>query len=202
MKLNWVERWFVNSPVRFFLQNIVIKRFKAMMPPAPGAIVLEIGCGRGAGAKLILKESQPSQLHILDLDVGAAQSAKTFLSTVPFEKLGIYAADSVYLPFKTGSVDVVFGFGFLHHVPEWRRALSEVARVLKPNGIYYIEEFYPELYQNCITRRLLLHPEHDRFGSHDLREELDKVNLRLGNVFELRKMGILGVAVKLDPVGR
>jgi ubiquinone/menaquinone biosynthesis C-methylase UbiE len=196
MKLNWVERWFVNSPFRFVLQKIVIRGFKAMMPPAPGTTVLEVGCGRGVGAKLILKEFQPSQLHILDLDIGATQKAKMFLSTVPVEKLGIYVADSVSLPFKSASVDILFGFGFLHHVPDWRQALSEVARVLKPNGVYYLEEFYPELYQNIITKRLLLHPEHDRFSSHDLRNELDKAGIGLRDAFELRKMGILGVAVK------
>ena len=199
MKLNWVERWFVNSPFRFFLQKTVISGFKAMMPPPQGKTVLEVGCGRGAGAKLILKEFQPSQLHILDLDIEATQRAKMLLSTVPIERLRIYVADSVSLPFRSGSVDVVFGFGFLHHVPDWRQALSEVARVLKPNGIYYLEEFYPELNQNVITKRLLLHPEHDRFSSHDLRNELDNANLRLRNAFELKKMGILGVAIKSDP---
>ncbi|MBW2327211.1 MAG: hypothetical protein JRF45_12220 [Deltaproteobacteria bacterium] len=69
---------------------------------------------------------------------------------------------------------------------------------MKPAGLYYIEELYPSLYQNVITKRILLHPEHDRFSSDDFRMALDEAHLRLADVFELRKMGILGVASKVS----
>jgi len=198
MKLNWAERWVVNNPLRAIQQQIETKWLKGMKPLRPGTTILEIGCGRGAGAKLILKEFQPSKLHILDLDIRMIQKASIFLSRVPKNQVRMYVADSINLPFKTGAVDAVFGFGFLHHVPDWRQALSEIARVLKPGGVYYIEELYPALYQNVITKRILLHPEHDRFTSYDLRIALDEADLCLMNAYELRKMGILGVATKSD----
>ena len=121
---------------------------------------------------------------------------RIFLSGTPANSVDFYVGDSVCLPFKTGVADAIFGFGFLHHVPDWRRALWEVARVLKPNGIYYIEELYPALYQNAVTRRILLHPEHDRFTSDDLRTAMDTSGLRLVDAVEMKMMGILGVAVK------
>ena len=196
MKLNWAERWVVNNPLRVFQQQIEIKWLKGMMPLAPGKTILEIGCGRGAGAGLILKAFRPSQLHILDLDHKMIQMAGHYLSGAPKGRLRLHVADATNLPFKTGGLDAVFGFGFLHHVPDWRQAVSEIKRVLKPGGIYYMEELYPELYQNFITKRILLHPEHDRFSSHDLRAALNKANLHLMDAFELKKMGILGVVVK------
>ena len=112
----------------------------------------------------------------------------------------MYVGDSIDLPFKSDTLDALFGFGFLHHVPDWRRALSEIARVLRAGGVYYIEELYPSLYQNVITKRILLHPEHDRFFSADLRTALDEVGLHLEDAFELKKLGILGVATKLDGI--
>jgi ubiquinone/menaquinone biosynthesis C-methylase UbiE len=196
MKLNWAERWVVNNPLRVFQQQIEIKQLKEMMPLKPGLSILEIGAGRGAGAKLIYKEFQPSLLHVLDLDIGMIQKANYFLSMMSKDKVKLYVGDSTNLPFKAGTLDAVFGFGFLHHVPDWRRALSEIARVLKPGGVYYIEELYPALYQNFITKRILLHPEHDRFHSPDLRIVLDEMNLHLTNAYEVPKMGILGVAIK------
>ena len=198
MKLNWAERWVVNNPLRVFQQKIEIKWLRGMMPLKQGANILVVGCGRGAGANLILNNFQPSQLHILDLDLKMIQKARTHLSLASKEAVNMYVGDAVDLPFKTGSLDAVFGFGFLHHVPDWRQGLSEIARVLKPAGLYYIEELYPSLYQNVITKRILLHPEYDRFSSNDFRMALDEAHLRLADSFELRKMGILGVASKVS----
>lgn len=198
MKLNWAERWVVNNPLRVFQQRLEMKWFKKMMLLKPGAMIVEIGCGRGAGAKLILKEFQPALLHILDLDLKMILKARQHLFSMPRERVKLYVGDAINLPFKTGTVDAVFGFGFLHHVPDWRRALSEIARVLQDGGIYYMEELYPTLYQNAVTKHVLFHPEHDRFNSRDLRTRLDAVNLRLSHVVELSKMGILGVATLSD----
>ncbi len=93
-------------------------------------------------------------------------------------------------------MDAVFGFGFLHHVPDWRAALAQIARVLKVGGIYYMEELYPGLYQNFLTRHILLHPRKDRFLSRDLKTALHQQNLILKGTLEASRFGILGVAVK------
>jgi 2-polyprenyl-3-methyl-5-hydroxy-6-metoxy-1,4-benzoquinol methylase len=31
-------------------------------------------------------------------------------------------------------------FGVLHHIPEWRRVIDAVKRVLRPNGSFFVEE--------------------------------------------------------------
>lgn len=196
MKLNWAERWVVNNPLRVFQQQIEIAWFKRMMPLAPGKTVLEMGCGRGAGAKLILRTFHPAGLHVQDLDIEMIVKTKQYLDGAELKKISLSVGDAVRLPLQADSLDAVFGFGFLHHVPDWRNALTEISRVLKTGGFYYFEELYPGLYQNVITKHILLHPEHDRFSSHDLRRGLDKTSLTLKHAFELRKMGILGVAAK------
>ena len=198
MKLNWAERWVVNNPLRVFQQQIEIAWFKRMMPLAPGKTVLEMGCGRGAGAKLIFRTFQPAGLHVQDLDIKMIVKAKQYLGGAELKKISLSVGDAVGLPFQADSLDAIFGFGFLHHVPDWRSALAEISRVLKTGGLYYFEELYPGLYQNVITKHILAHPEHDRFSSYDLRKGLDKTSLILKHAFELRKMGILGVAAKED----
>ena len=94
------------------------------------------------------------------------------------------------------SMDAVFGFGVLHHIPDWQAALTEIARVLKTDGVYFIEELYPALYQNFITKRILLHPRYNRFVSRDLKVALNQVDLYFKDTLECRYLGILGVAIK------
>ena len=195
MKLNWAERWAVNNPLRVLQQRVEIRWLKGEMPLKPGAIALEIGCGRGAGAGIVLKQFPLARLIAMDLDIGMVRKAKARLSEQR-QRVSLLAGDVTFIPIKTGSLDAVFGFGVLHHVVDWRSVLREIARVLKPGGIYFFEELYPGLYQNRITRYILLHPFEDRFTGPELRQALAAAGLRLQQARELKKLGILGHARK------
>jgi ubiquinone/menaquinone biosynthesis C-methylase UbiE len=197
MKLNWAERWVVNNPLRVVEQRMELRKLSRMMSLKPGLKVLEIGCGRGAGAGLILDVYRPSLLYATDLDVAMLKKARKYISSDKMEHIALVAADGFRLPFKTDSLDAVFDFGVLHHIPDWRSALGEVARVLKTQGSFFFEELYPALYQNFITKHILLHPGEDRFRSHDLKNGLDAAGLSLYRYEDWKGLGILGVALKV-----
>jgi ubiquinone/menaquinone biosynthesis C-methylase UbiE len=196
MKLNRIERWFVNSPMRRAMQALVVRWFRAVMPLSPGADILEIGCGAGAGARMLVRQFSPRRIILTDIDFRMLALAQKRFSEGTPPPTRLCVGDAARLPFRSESAHAVFGFGFLHHVSAWRDGLAEIHRVLKPGGIYYFEEYYPSLYQNFITRRLAAHPEHDRFAGCELREEFAKVELNLRYTFELKRFGILGVGVK------
>jgi ubiquinone/menaquinone biosynthesis C-methylase UbiE len=197
MKLNWAEKWVVNNPTRVAEQRLEMKWFKKAMPLGPGSKIVEIGCGRGAGARLILKSFRPSLLSAQDLDIEMIARAGRYLSDREKEIVSLSVADATRIPLRGQSVDAVFGFGFLHHVPAWQNALGEIARVLKPGGFYFFEELYPALYQNFITKRMLLHPRHNRFVSQDLKTELSQVGFSVETALECKYLGILAVALKV-----
>jgi ubiquinone/menaquinone biosynthesis C-methylase UbiE len=157
-----------------------------------------VGCGRGVGANLIRKVYQPSRLYLLDLDLQMILKASRRINGYNGCRISLCVGDATRLPYADQSLDAVFGFGFLHHVPAWREGLAEVTRVLKHGGVYFMEEYYPSLYQNVITKHLLVHPEKNRFNSQDLHRAFKDVNLTLTHSFELKRMGILGVGVKAD----
>jgi ubiquinone/menaquinone biosynthesis C-methylase UbiE len=198
MKLNPIERWAVNSPLRRVLQLLVMQWFRRTVALTSGKTILEVGCGRGVGAKLISDAYHPDRLYLLDLDLQMIQKAKQRRNGPSENRIYFCVGDAARLPFRDDSLDAVFGFGFLHHVPAWQEGLSEVVRVLKYGGVYFMEEYYPSLYQNFITKHIVVHPDKNRFNSQELRQAFEDANLSLTHSFELKRMGILGVGVKAD----
>ena len=132
---------------------------------------------------------------ILDMDM--IQRAKNYLSAAALSSLSFHVADTLCLPHRNNTFDAIFVFGVLHHVPEWQEALSEIVRVLKPGALLYFEEIYPSLYQNFITKHILLHPRENRFRSNDLKAAFERAHLCIKESWELKKIGIIGVARKM-----
>ncbi len=196
MKLNWAERLMVNNPVRVLIQRLIVRWLGQTVAPDPAARFLEVGCGRGAGACLILEKFRPARLHALDLDRKMIRQALAYLNPEQQRRISLFVGDVFRLPYRDGALDGVFGFGVLHHLPDWRGGLREVARVLKPGGFYFLEEFYPQLYQNFLAKRLFRHPEDDRFYSHDLHQCLQDCGLSLSRGLEQKQLGILAVLIK------
>lgn len=198
MKLNLIERWYVKSPLRRAAQLLVMQWFRSTVALKAGRTILEVGCGHGVGAKLISEAYHPDRLYLLDLDLQMIQKADQRLNGQNENQIYLCVGDAAKLPFGDDSLDAVFGFGVLHHVPDWQNGLAEVARVLKHGGAYFMEEYYPSFYQNIITRHMLAHPDSDRFNSLELRQAFQDANLSLTHTFELKRMGILGVGFKAD----
>ncbi len=186
----------VNNPSRVLQQKLEIGWMKKQAQLPPGGSFLEIGCGRGAGASIIRKQFSPGFLCAMDLDPLMIQRAFHYLGRRERQTISFFVADALHLPHPDCAFDAVFGFGVLHHVPDWQGALAEVGRVLKPGGIYFLEELYPTLYQNFITKLILLHPTQNRFGSQDLKSALDAANLAVQASLELKLFGMLAVLKK------
>lgn len=97
--------------------------------------VLEIGCGNGYGGYLL---NQLKPRSYIGLDVMEEQIEIAKRNHPQLEFLVQDAAD--LSRFAKASRDVVVIFGVLHHIPEWRRVIDEISRVLKPGGDLFLEE--------------------------------------------------------------
>ena len=51
----------------------------------------------------------------------------------------LWVGDTEEIQADVAAYDTVFDFVIIHHVPAWRNALREAARVLKPGGRFYSE---------------------------------------------------------------
>ncbi len=164
MLMNWVEKAIVNNPVRTTLQRhfempILMKMGGRMQ----GGRALEIGCGRGVGAELILRFSGADEVDAFDLDPHMVALAAKRLRRSG-DRVRLFVGDVEHIDAEDGAYDAVFDFGIVHHVPDWRSALREVHRVLKPGGRFYAEEVLDKFIHDPLWRRILVHPMHDRFG--------------------------------------
>jgi ubiquinone/menaquinone biosynthesis C-methylase UbiE len=103
-----------------------------------GMQVLEIGSGRGGGAKYIASSLKPSFYTGLDLAQSAVDLANK-IHQVPNLKFIQGSAESI--PFPDNSVDVVMNVESCHGYGSVPQFLSEVKRVLKPNGYLLLVDF-------------------------------------------------------------
>lgn len=100
-----------------------------------GGNVLELGCGNGEIWKENWNRLNDCQIILSDFSQGMLAAAKANLpnqKNLSFEQIDIQS-----IPYEDETFDVVIANMMLHHVPDITRALSEVKRVLKPNGIFY-----------------------------------------------------------------
>lgn len=102
----------------------------------PGSRVLEVGCGAGwMWAEAAARLPCDLELTLTDLSEGMVNEAVGRVGS-----LGRYGrttgrvADVQDLPFRDASFDVVVANYVLHHVPDTRRAVAEMARVVRPGG--------------------------------------------------------------------
>lgn len=94
--------------------------------------VLEIGLGQGADAEQIVRRG--GVYSGVDLTDESVKRVKMRFSLHGLDFDRIERASALELPFDDDSFDIVFSHGVLHHIPEIKKAQSEIARVLRPNG--------------------------------------------------------------------
>ena len=177
MRLNRLEFALMNNPVRAAIQrHVEARQLLRMGGPMAGGRALEIGCGRGVGTSLILDVFEADRVDAFDLDLRMVARARKRLRSRG-SRARVWVGDATAIPVAADTYDAVFDFGIVHHIPQWRRALREVTRVLKPGGRLYAEEALSPLINHPILRRLFDHPRADRFDAASFQAGLREAGL-------------------------
>jgi ubiquinone/menaquinone biosynthesis C-methylase UbiE len=104
-----------------------------------GGRVLEVGCGRGVGVQLILQRFGAASVEAMDLDSKMIERARRRLAAYGSARVQLSVGDVTSIQAGGATFDAVFDFGAIHLEPNWRKALAEVRRVLKPGGKFFFE---------------------------------------------------------------
>ncbi len=193
MKLNSLEFALMNNPVRAASQRY-LETPLLIGPDATlaGKQVLEVGCGRGVGVEILLACGAASVAGF-DLDPEMVALAQQRLAKYG-ERARVWVGDAERIAAPDASFDAVVDYGIIHHIPNWHQALREIARVLRPGGVFYFEDLFRGFISAWPARALFDHPQATQFSGQEFRDRLEAAGLHMRTWRELGDWGVMGQA--------
>ena len=138
---------------------------------ARGAVAVEIGTGRrGLGARVAVERFGAAEVTAFDLYPASVGRARVRCADLA-DRVTFRVGDATALPVGDASADLVVDFHALHHIPDWRAAVAEAARVLRPGGQLALTEMTARFVDAPWLRAVSRHPA-DRFSTDELVAEL------------------------------
>jgi len=115
-------------------------RFVDWLQPPQKADWLDIGCGTGALSQTILNRADPLSLTGIDPSDGFLHHAR---QKIKDQRASVKVGGAEEIPLGANSVDVVASALALNFVPDRPKALAEMRRVARPEGLicFYVWDY-------------------------------------------------------------
>jgi SAM-dependent methyltransferase len=108
--------------------RVLMRFFAPMFTPGADGRLLDVGCGKGRYARVLMEQNPAARVNITGLDI-----SEQMLRCVP-EGIGKISAIMTDLPFADKSFDGIYATESLEHAVDIERAIGEMCRVLRPGG--------------------------------------------------------------------
>src|SRR4051794_16883943 len=106
-----------------------------------GMSILEVGSGPGFITEQLLKELPNSKITCLEIDPDMVQRADRYLKGQGLEgRYEIIEGNLMHMDFPDNTFDYAFARLVFQHLPDPVGATREIARVLKPCGIFVVSD--------------------------------------------------------------
>ncbi len=146
----------------FYIHDIIIlmmevymKNLKEALSKISGGKLLDVGTGRGEFIHL-LTESLKNFTEIIGIDsstLAIDYCKKLFID----DKINFIEMNALHMEFVDNTFDTVCISNSLHHLENYPLILSEMKRVLKPNGQFIISEMFSDDQTNEQLSHVKLH---------------------------------------------
>lgn len=133
------ERFMPDVPGQIAYEHL--HRYYLAMGLLRGMIVLDVACGEGYGSHILSSVAA----DVTGVDI-AAEAVIHATEKYKARNLRFVEASAAQLPFETGSFDAVVSFETIEHLDLHEQMLSEIKRVLKPDGLLVISSPNKQFY--------------------------------------------------------
>ena len=129
--------WLVDNPVRRYYMRPVLDRVGIR----PGEHVLELGPGPGIFTVEAVRRLGPEgRLVAVDIQPEMIAQVEKRVREAGLANVETHVSDAYHLPLEDESLDRAFLVTVLPEISDRQRALAELRRVLKPDGVLSITE--------------------------------------------------------------
>ena len=104
--------------------------------------ILDLGCATGTGSKELARRFRRSRVISMDASFAMLQQARK--GRTLFAKSSVLQGDACRIPLHSGSVDLVIANMLLPWIGEYPACLSEIARVLRKDGVFAFATLGPD----------------------------------------------------------
>jgi ubiquinone biosynthesis O-methyltransferase len=121
-----------SKPVVEYEQRVRSKKVISLLDPKPGDVILDVGCGN---ARDLIPIAQKGCRCIgIDLSDRMIKEARASLKQEGVKNVKLDTGDATNLNFSNDMFDKVLASEVLEHIPNYRKCIAEMIRVLKPKG--------------------------------------------------------------------
>lgn len=160
-----------------------VGRLVAFLDPRPGGTYLDLATGNGAVAFALADRQTESRVIGIDIADQAVMRNRNSAAEKACRNIAFRQTDGREIDFPTATFDGVACRYALHHFPDVDATLSDVRRVLKPDGTLALADAirYPGDDEDFINRFQALKPD----GHVRIHSVSDLVQLFLAHGFEV-----------------
>ncbi|WP_306060751.1 class I SAM-dependent methyltransferase [Natronococcus wangiae] len=152
--LGYALRWRSNPSPCPYAQRYAIdlprpvitrSRLRDVLELWPGERILEVGPGTGYYTGMVARAIEPSgTLHAVDVQSEMVEHIRTRMRQEGTQNVEPIRGDARSLPYPDDTFDAAYLVLVLGEIPDQKRALDELERVLKPDGRLVVGESLPD----------------------------------------------------------
>lgn len=149
------------------------------------ATILDVGCGPGLLTKEFAFRSRKFFVKGIDISRVAVNMAKKNCKELP--NTSFFVGDVNRIPFPSNSFDIVVCKDTLHHFNDPKQAIREMLRVVKKDGVIYIQDLRRDvpwyllmrvISRNNIMEKLVYYSTRAAYTKEEIRKILTLLNVK------------------------